>query len=46
MPQPTIENWRALMALAIENDDHIYYLAAKVCEYNLRLVEGLNDEQD
>lgn len=43
--QPDIENYRALMIRAIETDDYIIYLAAQVCAYNLRLVEGLNDEQ-
>lgn len=46
MPQqPGIENWRNLMIRAVETDDYILFLAAQVCAYNLRLVEGLNDDE-
>ena len=33
------------MIRAIETDDFIIYLAAQVGAYNLRLVEGLDDDK-
>lgn len=36
-PEPNIGHYCALMAMAIEHESYIFFFAAKVCEYNLRL---------
>jgi len=42
--EPTLQNAQALMLRAIETNDFILFLAAKVCLYNLGLMEGLFDD--
>jgi len=37
-PEPSIENYRRVLARAVLENDFIYYLAAGVLAYNLKLV--------
>ena len=37
-PEPTIDNYRALLARSVVENDHIIYLAAGVVAFNLLLV--------
>lgn len=43
-PEQTIDNYRALLALAVETDNFLIYLAAAACAYNLRLMGELDDD--